>query len=80
MSGVTPFFLFLPWESPPPGLGEHVTFKGLAVMMLGGMGHLKGAVFGGYLLGIIECLVRGYFIGDWVGCHCNGVYHAGDLN
>jgi branched-chain amino acid transport system permease protein len=23
-------------------------------------------VIGGYLLGIIECLVRGYFIGDWV--------------
>lgn len=66
LSSVTAFLFILTLGVASPELGQHVTFKGLAVMMLGGMGSLKGAVIGGYLLGIIECLVRGYFIGDWV--------------
>jgi len=66
MSGVTAVLFVLTLGIASSELGEHVTFKGLAVMMLGGMGNLRGAVFGGYLLGILECLVRGYFIGDWV--------------
>jgi branched-chain amino acid transport system permease protein len=66
LSSVTAALFILTLGAASPELGQHVTFKGLAVMMLGGMGSLKGAVVGGYLLGIIECLVRGYFIGDWV--------------
>jgi branched-chain amino acid transport system permease protein len=66
LSSVTATLFILTLGAASPELGQHVTFKGLAVMMLGGMGSLKGAVVGGYLLGIIECLVRGYFIGDWV--------------
>jgi branched-chain amino acid transport system permease protein len=66
LSAVTASLFILTLGAATPELGQHVTFKGLAVMMLGGMGSLKGAVIGGYLLGIIECLVRGYFIGDWV--------------
>lgn len=66
LSAVTSALFILTLGVATPELGHHVTFKGLAVMMLGGMGSLKGAVIGGYLLGIIECLVRGYFIGDWV--------------
>ena len=66
MSGVTSLLFILTMGVATPELGEHVTFKGMAVMMLGGMGSLKGAVAGGFLLGLIECLVRGYFIGDWV--------------
>jgi len=66
MSGVTSLLFILTMGVATPELGEHVTFKGMAVMMMGGMGSLKGAVAGGFLLGLIECLVRGYFIGDWV--------------
>lgn len=66
LSGVTGILFILTMGVATPGLGAHVTFKGMAVMMLGGMGSLKGAVVGGFLLGIIECLVRGYLIGDWV--------------
>ncbi len=66
MSGATAILFVLTVGVATPSLGEHVTFKGMAVMMLGGMGSLKGAVAGGFLLGLIECLVRGYFIGDWV--------------
>jgi len=66
MSGVTAVLFILTIGVASPELGGHITFKGMAVMLLGGMGSLKGGIVGGYLLGIIECLVRGYFIGDWV--------------
>jgi len=65
MSGVTAALFIVTIGVASPELGAHVTFKGMAVMLLGGMGSLKGGVVGGYILGIIECLVRGYFIGDW---------------
>lgn len=66
LSGITGILFIITMGVATPELGAHVTFKGMAVMMLGGMGSLKGAVVGGLLLGLIECLVRGYFIGDWV--------------
>ncbi len=66
LSGLTALLFILTMGVATPEMGEHITFKGMAVMMLGGMGSLKGAVVGGYLLGLIECMVRGYFIGDWV--------------
>jgi len=66
LSGLTALLFILTLGVATSTLGEHVTFKGMAVMMLGGMGSLKGAVVGGYILGLIECMVRGYFIGDWV--------------
>ena len=35
---------------------DNVEVRGLAVIVLGGMGSVPGAVFGGYLLGLIETL------------------------
>src|SRR2546429_557763 len=35
---------------------DKVAVRGLAVIVLGGMGSVTGAVFGGYLLGVIEVL------------------------
>jgi branched-chain amino acid transport system permease protein len=35
---------------------DNVEVRGLAVIVLGGMGSVTGAVFGGYLLGVIEVL------------------------
>ena len=65
LSGVTAILFILTLGVATPELGYHVTFKGMAVQLLGGMGSLKGAIAGGLMLGIIECFVRGYFIGDW---------------
>jgi len=40
-----------------PHIGrDSVEVRGLAVIVLGGMGSIPGAVFGGYLLGLIEIL------------------------
>jgi branched-chain amino acid transport system permease protein len=35
---------------------DNVEVRGLAVIVLGGMGSIPGAVIGGYLLGLIEVL------------------------
>lgn len=35
---------------------DYVEVRGLAVIVLGGMGSIPGAVFGGYLLGLVEVL------------------------
>jgi len=39
-----------------PDMGRSVELKGLAVIILGGMGSITGAVLGGFLLGLIEVL------------------------
>jgi branched-chain amino acid transport system permease protein len=39
-----------------PDMGRSIELKGLAVIILGGMGSITGAVLGGFLLGLIEVL------------------------
>lgn len=42
------------------GVGIGFALKGFAAAMLGGMGNPKGALVGGFLLGLIEALTAGY--------------------
>ena len=37
-----------------PTVGRNLELKGLAVIILGGMGSITGAVIGGFLLGLVE--------------------------
>jgi branched-chain amino acid transport system permease protein len=41
------------------GMGESVTLKTFAVIVMGGMGNVRGTLFAGMLLGIVESLVSG---------------------
>ena len=43
-----------------PLFGLWATFKGLIAMMLGGMGSVLGAIFGGMLLGVVEIQSQWY--------------------
>ena len=43
-----------------PGLGESLVIKGFAVLILGGLGSIPGAVVGGLILGVSESLAAGY--------------------
>jgi branched-chain amino acid transport system permease protein len=40
-------------------MGEAVTLKTFAVIVMGGMGNVRGTLFAGMLLGIVESLVSG---------------------
>lgn len=43
-----------------PGLGESLVIKGFAVLILGGLGSIPGAIVGGLILGVSEALAAGY--------------------
>ena len=49
-----------------PFMGEGVGFKGIAAMVLGGMGSVWGAVLGGLLIGLTEVLSIRFLGADMV--------------
>ncbi|WP_067217508.1 branched-chain amino acid ABC transporter permease [Stappia indica] len=43
-----------------PGVGEAMVVKGFAVLILGGLGSIPGAIIGGLVLGVTEALAAGF--------------------
>ena len=43
-----------------PGVGEGLAVKGFAVLILGGLGSIPGAIVGGLILGISEAMAAGF--------------------
>jgi branched-chain amino acid transport system permease protein len=43
-----------------PGMGGQIELRGLAVVILGGMGSMEGAVLSGFLLGLVETFTIAY--------------------
>jgi branched-chain amino acid transport system permease protein len=41
------------------GMGESITLKTFAVIVMGGMGNVRGTLYAGVLLGVVESLVSG---------------------
>jgi len=48
-----------------PWLGESVALKVLAVSIVAGLGNLKGGLFVGLALGVVESVAIGYVAGSW---------------
>jgi branched-chain amino acid transport system permease protein len=46
-----------------PGMGNQIELRGLAVVILGGMGNIEGAVVGGFVLGLVETFTIAYVPG-----------------
>jgi branched-chain amino acid transport system permease protein len=46
----------LAFNSIAPDMGRSIELRGLAVIIVGGMGSIPGAVLGGFLLGLVEVL------------------------
>lgn len=44
----------LSFDAIEPMMGISMSFKGLAVLILGGLGNIRGAMIGGFILGIAE--------------------------
>jgi len=56
----------LNYQQVSPFMGEGVGFKGIAAMIVGGMGSVWGAVIGGLLIGLIEVLSIRFLGADMV--------------
>ena len=55
----------LNYNAISPFMGIDMTTKGLAVMLIGGLGSIYGAMAGGLLLGIVEVLSVAYLASSY---------------
>lgn len=52
--------LIAPLFSVFPTMGALLTLKALAAIVMGGMGHVNGAIYAAFILGIVEAFFGGY--------------------
>lgn len=60
MGGIAGILVGMAFNSVNPQMGLSMGLKGLAIIILGGMGNVKGAMAGGLILGLSETLVVAY--------------------
>lgn len=60
MGGIAGILVGIAFNSVNPQMGLSFGLKGLAIIILGGLGNIRGAVFGGLILGLAETLVVAY--------------------
>ena len=60
MAGVAGILIGVYYSAVYPTMGYLLGMKAFAAAILGGIGSIPGAVFGGFVIGIIECLGAGY--------------------
>ena len=56
-----------------PYMGAQMAGKGFAIMLLGGLGNIKGAMLGGLILGVAEILSVGYLASSYRDAFAFGV-------
>ncbi len=54
LAGVSGVLIGIMYNAIEPTMGSPMSFKGLAVIIFGGLGDVKGAVIGGFILGLTE--------------------------
>ena len=65
LGGAAGVLFGLAFNSISPDMGRSVELKGLAVIILGGMGSMPGAVIAGFALGLVEVFVVAYLGSSW---------------
>jgi branched-chain amino acid transport system permease protein len=60
MGGIAGILVGMAFNSVNPQMGLSMGLKGLAIIILGGMGNVRGAMAGGLILGLSETLVVAY--------------------
>src|SRR5436190_15332037 len=60
LAGIAGVLVGLNYNAISPFMGIDMTTKGLAVMLIGGLGSIYGAMAGGLLLGIVEVVSVAY--------------------
>lgn len=65
LGGAAGVLFGLAYNSVSPDMGRGVELKGLAVIILGGMGSMTGAVVAGFALGLVEVFVVSHLGGSY---------------
>lgn len=60
LGGVAGVLIGLDFNAITPFMGQPILHKGIAVIILGGMGDIRGALIGGLFLGFAEVISKGY--------------------
>ena len=55
----------LEYNSVTLDMGSPIELKGLAIIILGGMGSITGAVVGGFVIGAVETFAIAYGLSEW---------------
>ena len=63
LAGVAGILVALLTNDITPGMGSQVELRGLAVIILGGMGNMEGAIIGGFIIGLVETFTIAYVPG-----------------
>jgi branched-chain amino acid transport system permease protein len=65
LAGIAGVLIGLNYNAISPFMGIDMTTKGLAVMLIGGLGSIYGAMAGGLLLGIVEVISVAYLASSY---------------
>ena len=76
LGGAAGILTGLEYNSVNLDMGGQIELKGLAVIILGGMGSVTGAVIGGFVLGAVETLAVAYGLSAWRDALTFGVMFA----
>jgi branched-chain amino acid transport system permease protein len=60
LGGAAGVLIGLQYNAITPYMGEAMTLKGFAIIILGGLGDIGGALVAGLLIGLLEALTAGY--------------------
>jgi branched-chain amino acid transport system permease protein len=76
LGGAAGILAGLQYNSVVFDMGGRIELKGLAVIILGGMGSITGAVIGGFVLGVTETLAVVFIGSSWADAVAFGVMFA----
>jgi branched-chain amino acid transport system permease protein len=65
LAGIAGVLIGLNYNAISPFMGIDMTTKGLAVMLIGGLGSIYGAMAGGLLLGVVEVISVAYLASSY---------------
>jgi branched-chain amino acid transport system permease protein len=60
LAGICSILFGMKMTTINPGIGKWFALTGLAVMVIGGLGNFRGAIWAGLIVGVCESLVIGY--------------------
>lgn len=76
LGGAAGILTGLEYNAVSVDMGGSIELKGLAVIILGGMGSITGAVVGGFVIGAVETLAVAYGLSPWRDALTFGVMFA----